>query len=582
MPTKSGIPRTAAALLVAALALAALALRARGIGFGLPHATHADARVLVAQVEALENDRPDPAGHRLYPHLVPRLAALAARRAPPLPPGADASDHRARASEPWLRARWVAVLCSLPLVPLTYRLARAVLARGPALFAAALVATSLLQLSFSQQERPHSALASTTALAVCAALHLRRRPGWTSYSLAGLALALALGSLHSGLAVIPPLLAAHWLRRRAPAGEPRRGGWRGGLRFALTLGLGALSVPLFYPFHLRGPDGARAAPRENLRLEEQGERPVLNMSGHFVDLGSFDGSGFAEAGGAVYAYDPLLALLCAAGLASLLLRRPRAGAETRRDGLVLLAYALPYTLAIGLYAKTPERFTLPLAPFAAIAAARGAGLLAARIPRALAWCAALLALAFPAYLCLRLGSLRAAPDTYAEAAAWIERELEPTIPVALLLDPYQDLPLVPDAPSLAANAARPWASPWTAYLAAQPSLPPGRELRAAPAPGRAPAGLAADPLAAFAELGARYAVVELVPSGPKSDVQRAVREFLAAETERRFRSSPLVADTGKSERLFSRSVSFANPMFARVLAARCTGPTLEIYRLPAP
>ena len=100
---QSGLSRARAAWAVAALALVAFALRARGIGFGLPHATHADARVLVEQVQALEAGEPDPVGHRLYPHLVPWLAALARPREPALAagPGAVRRDPRtagARAS----------------------------------------------------------------------------------------------------------------------------------------------------------------------------------------------------------------------------------------------------------------------------------------------------------------------------------------------------------------------------------------------------------------------------------------------------------------------------------------------------
>jgi hypothetical protein len=224
---------------------------------------------------------------------------------------------------------------------------------------------------------------------------------------------------------------------------------------------------------------------------------------------------------------------------------------------------------------------LPLAPFAAILAARGAALVAGRsASRALTWSLALALLALPTLLAWRFGSLRAAPDTYTRAADWIEDELDSAERVALLLDPYQDLPLVQTPAAAAANAAGPWASPWARYLAAASDLPAGRDLRAPPQGSLA--DLEQDPARLLAGLGATHVVVELVPAGPKSAGQRGAHERLREQAERRFRASPLVVDEGQSERLFSRSVSWKRPMFARILASRCTGPTLEVFRLSDP
>ena len=578
------LPTTVVCLLL--LTLAVLGLRARGIDFSLPHATHADARVMVDQIAALRAGEADPEGHRLYPHLMPRIAALFSEPGEEsIPPTATGSEHRARASGATLRARWTSVGLSLPLVLLTYLLARLFLGRGGSLFAAALTGTSLLQLSFAQQARPHAALATTTALAVLAAVWLRRRPSLGLYAVAGGAAALAVGSLHSGLAVLPAGLAAHLLRRR-PDSAGLRGMASSVLPLTIPLALVAAAVVGFYPFHFQGPapdaagsgpvevDAVRAAPA----LVEQGEDQVLNLSGHLVKLEAFDGSGFAEVLGALYSYDPLLLVLLALGLLSFALRPPR---WSHPDGLVLAAFALPYLIAIGLYGKTPERFVMPLTPFAAIVAARGARIFAPRRAE-LAWGLALLLLAVPALLGWKLTSLRAARDTYGHAAVFLAGHLDFDDRVALLLDPHQDLPLIQTGEAAAHNAAWPWASRWATYLHRQTALPPGYDLRVADTPGRRPADLARDPLDYLAEMGATHAVVELAGPGPRGRTQRAVHDALVAHAERLHRVSPLTEDDGGNERLFVRSVSFKRPMFRRILESRCTGPTLEVFRLEGP
>ena len=556
---------------LAVLALLALGLRSRGLDFSLPHSTHSDARVLVDQIAAARAGRPDPAGHRLYPHLMVRTAALLPEPSErPAPPGADADLHRARAGGPWLRARRVSVGYSVALVPLAYALARTVLAPGPSLFAAGLTATSLLHQSFAQQERPHSALAATTALAVWLAVLARRRPSRARYLAAGLGAALAVGALHSGLAVLPALLAAHLLRGPEPRCGPAR--------LLLPAALVAAALPLFYPFHLGGnPPDATPDDGSRLAVEERDGEAVLGLSGHQVQLEAFDGSGFGEVFGALWSYDPLLLLLSILGLAGLAWRANRPTAN-RRDALVLAAYAVPYTIAIGLYARTPERFVMPLTPFAAILAAAPWGRLRSG---PLAAGLALVALALPTALSWRLGTLRARPDTYGEVAAWVSAELPPEETVALVLDPHQDLPLIQTPAAAEHNRAWPWPSRWAEYLAVQAELPPGRTLLVADLPGRRPGDLGRDPLGFLGELGVSHTVVELAPPGPRGRLQNRVRDALATSAELALRVSPERTDDGTGrERFFIRSVSWRRPMFARLLASCRTGPTLEVYRLP--
>jgi hypothetical protein len=535
------------------LALLALGLRARGIGFGLPHATFSDARVLVDQIAALRADEPDPDDHRLYPHLVPRVASwLPDAEASPAPDD-ELDTHLARAAQPYLQARWVSVLLSLLILPATYKLARLSLARGPSLFATALVATSLLHVSFAQQERPHGALAAFTALAVLAAIHLRRRPSIGAYLLSGVAAALALGALHSGVAVLIPLVAAHLLRERTPARGPA---W--GLVPPLVV---ALSIPFFYPFQF--------AETQRLAVESQGDASVLNLSGHFVKLETFDGGGFSNVLGSLYSHDPLLLALAAVGASTWLLRRSKPG----RDQLVLLAYAVPYFLVIGLYGKSAERFALPLLPFLACLAAAPLQ----RMPRALVPAALLLLV--PLGLARRLGHVRAAPDTYSAVAAWVADNVPAERRVLLVLDPNQDLPLAQDAAALAAGESWPWPSRWFEYQLRRPQpLTGARDVRV---PSGVPLQqLSADPLAALRACGAEVVVVERVAGGPRSALQRDIRAALARSAARSHVVAPGAGEEGA--RLFVRQVSWRRPLFRRLLDVERTGPTLEVYDLYTP
>src|SRR6185295_11931912 len=108
-----------------------------------------------------------------------------------------------------------------------------------------------------------------------------------------------------------------------------------------------------------------------------------NLSGHLVALRLFNGAGFAKVYDALRGYEPWMSALGVAGVVFALLdgiaRRRTHSAdpgesdtdtrEARRALLVVLAYAIPYLVAIGLYERTYQRFALPLVPFVACAAA---------------------------------------------------------------------------------------------------------------------------------------------------------------------------------------------------------------------
>ena len=192
-----------AAVSVARLARVAggFARRLRGIGHLLPTITQLDAATIVGQVQELRSMRgteDERVRTRYYPLLLARAASCMPEPPPPeagAPAGVE--EHLRRASAPWVQVRETSIALSMLLVPLTWLFARRFLGSAWALLPAALVATSLLHISFSAQERPHGTAASFMLLAVLASMRLRRAPSVLAFLLAGAATGLAVSFLLS-------------------------------------------------------------------------------------------------------------------------------------------------------------------------------------------------------------------------------------------------------------------------------------------------------------------------------------------------------------------------------------------------
>ena len=320
--------------------------------------------------------------------------------------------------------RWVALLSTLA-VPLTYLLARRFVRAPAALFAAALLATSLLAVLFAHQARPHAVTTTTTLLALLACLHAAARPSRTAWLAAGAACGVAIGILHNGLALLPSLAVAAWLSGPGPRGAAR------------NLGLAALTlVPLVllsYPAYLRGSEP---------RLADDGAR--LDLSGHEVLLGSFDGGGWRILWRTLAGFEPALGIAAAGAVLAWLALPWRSALRERRALLVVLAFALPYLLVLVLYRHTHERFYSPLLPLLAVAAAWGLERLAER-PRGFG--GARLASGLGALIllpglasCARLDLLFLRPHSTTRMAEWIAAHLPPedtriAIPASLDLPP---------------------------------------------------------------------------------------------------------------------------------------------------
>jgi hypothetical protein len=550
---------------------AALALRLLGVGFLLPQMTESDSRVIHQQVEHLERGDEHPERDRnygFYPLLVARITACCFDDAPPRTPAADLEEHLQRASATHEHVRIVGAILSVLLVPATWLLARWFLSAGAALLAAAFAAASTLELWFAPQGRPHAAATAFAILAVVAAVNLRRRGRPIDYALAGVALALAVGSLESGLAVLPAFAVALLLRE-----EPAR---RASIAWAaLSLAILALALRWLYPFFFAESNGRDAA-----QLTVGGG--TLNLFGHLIFLDQFRGAGFAKLGATLRDYDPWISALAVVGI--VLAVRPRIP-ERWKDLAVLLAHAVPYAIAAGLYARTYQRFAMPLIPYLCLLAAYAAQRIANPLPSLARGAVLVLALAPQAWLAIRLAVVRREPDTIEEAARWIADHVERADKIVVL--PSLELPL-PQTPAALEENARMSDNPnrpWFRYLSAlAPSERPTPAWNLVAMPMATDADRAAiqnDPAAYVRGLHAQWAVIEVYSEDRKPPVLRSVRIGLEKVAERVARFVPDRVDEGEDLPIVYQDDEFSrtSPWAWRAARARCVGPVMEVWRI---
>lgn len=586
--------------LLAALALLAAALRLDGLDRLLPHLQEADAN-LVEQLRVHRRGADGPGteaaelaiSYYAYPTLLARGLALLPEDELPqdTPPGALLERGLRSASADFVRTRTAVACLALLLVPLTWLLARRFLGPYPALLAAALVAVSPLHLLFSQEARPHGAQATFALAAVIAALRLRARPTLASYLAAGAAAGLACATLHNGAATLAPLAAAHVWRERAqgPQGNSRSLAWLGPL---LLVAPAALAFATLYPSAPKLQPGGPASASD-------GAARVLEFGGHTLPLDRLDGSGFAIVWRYLWDYEPGLVVAALAGLALWLAQCLATGLGrrgSRRDLLVALAYCLSYLAAVGLMGLTQDRFLLPLLPFLACAAAYPAAWLTSaggrgRRAAALVW--SLAALAFPALVAAKFVRLRAAPDTFEQAAAWVREHVRPVDPAGadgngerVLASARLTLPLFHSAEALE-HAGGDYATRRTVWigwqrkhagelaaLGAEPRwnlfLTPGKLLNSKRETGP-------DEVEAWlAESEAAYAVIEHSRLMAGLAAGARLREAVAA------RGELIAIFAGEDERWATEPpLDFQEiPDFTeRLLAATAFGPRVEVYRL---
>ena len=569
-----------------AIVLVALALRLHGIGFGLPHMTYRDGMVVYTQVREIRTGDPELRKDEFwgyYPQVTARLAALFPdAELAPLEQPLDLAGHVARASQPWIALRRASVLISLLTVVGSFWIARRFLGTGGSLLAAAFAATSLLHLSFSQQEKPHGPVSGTVALALAAALWLAEKPGALRMILAVVAAALAACTLQSGaivLGALGGLWCLWWTDRPRPLGL---------LAAAIPLlaVVGALLVRFFYPFHF--VDGVAPAPEH----EQQEREAVLDLAGHPLFLEGFDFSGWKVVLSTLMSYDPTLLAFGVAGVAFFVgdrLRGVPSDPRRRRALAVVLGFALPFLLVLVAYdAKvTFERFLMPAVACLACLAAYGAVRIARTLPAALRSAPAMSVLALIAVApataaAWKLASVRAAPDTWTQVAHWIQANVAPEASIYTV--PYIDVPLFKDEESLRQSGRTEEINYWARYAREIPSgmrTGPSYRIVIPKSPKRAQEEFGDDPLAHLRSLGADYVVVQAASEDSRNVLLAKVRKQLAEQEELVFRTSPIgdpATGRGQFALRYTQELG-AKPLALRVFEANAYGNTVEVYRL---
>jgi hypothetical protein len=579
---------------LAGLCIFALAVRLVGVGYLLPMVKLGDSSFVVRQVEMLRSSAPPDYTDQTincYPFLLARTVALFPDTSRVGPDEAlGLAEHLHRAGAPWREIRIASVFWGLLLVPGTWWLARRFTGDAWALLAAAFCATSLLHVDFSAQEPPHALVTTTILFAVLAAIRLRRCGDIGSYVWAGVFAGLAIGSLQSGACVLPALAVAVLLREhradRAPA-------WW----ILASLGIVAIFVVWLYPFHFVGDPS-------DLSVVDRRGQSLFMLSGHEIFLDQFKGWGFLNTLHTLVCYDPILLVTAIVGtlfcvnrclparirmLPAFLRDLPPLG----KDLLVLLAQAVPYFIAIGLYEQSYERFVLPLYPALACAGAFGVRSAVEALSRrmslgrastvALGACLPAIA-AIPA---LRLAAVRAAPTTRERVAEWIEHNVAPDERIVVV--PQMDLPLFQGDAALAESAKTPKRSDWAGYqLRLRPEQRVGPRFDIRIIPGLGEGGfdlLQRDPMAYFERYGARYVVLGLAEEQPPGVLART-RNALAQSARRVLRVSPECTDSGESVAVVTRhpdpppgSSAYERP-YALWLFDTCRmGRSIEVYRL---
>jgi hypothetical protein len=573
-----------AVLLLTLLTVLAFGVRRVGVDFGVPLWEEGDSHI-PAHVDLLRKGR-DIQARRVdniqYPSFLARVVSLAPPRELEDPASATLEEHLAVARGTSVQVRTLIALISVLAIPGTYLLARRFMRPAPALFAAAVLATSLQHLNFSQQARPHAAFASLLLWTTLASMRVRRRPTAGSYLLAGCVAAMAVGCLHSGALALLPLLAAHLLREGEP-GRPRR---LFEPRALLALLPVAAAIPLFYTFLFQG----EVMEEKHVFRIENG---TIYLANHHLNTEMFDlYSGFVDSLSALWRWDPtFLVLLALAAGSWVAARASGVRSENRGDLRVALAFVVPYSLLIGIYTRTYERFLLPLYPFLACAAAWGAARLVARAPARMRTALAgvfVLALFVPGYVSSRWAWLRSEPDTCELVGQWVLENVEPGAERIFVFPPW-DLPISRLDSSLRLESGRRRTSSFSQWNRYQIKLdeserpPPLHDVRWFVLDASAPDIEQPEGMREFLDrLGPGIYVIQVAVGGRSSRFDPVLRAELQRRGTLELRISPDPDPYFSDHPLMDEDEEVEDwpYVFTRVLRAHAVGPVLEVYRVP--
>lgn len=500
--------------------------------------------------------------HERYPWLLAWTLALWPHS--PAPADAGLEQHLELAAEPYVRVRWAVSWLAVLQVGLVYFLARRFLAPYASVLAAFLVSTSLLQLLFSVQARPHGAHAGFALLALIAALRCMEAPSLLRATLATLASTAAIATLQLGYSTLPPLC----LAGLCALGK----GWRWRLSAALLMPLCAVLAAQAWYTNRPYIDA------EGLHLAS------AQGGGHTLFLSQMDFLGSWRGARMFFEHDPGFATLAAAGLAGVLvLAWPRwkaADAVLRRQVLLALGFAVPYLSVITIQGEVYERFMIPLLPFAALLAAYACCVLW-RVCGPARWVVLGLCLLPSTWTAWSFARIAQAPNGYEQAAAWVQRHVEPS--ERIITTPDLSLPLLYSSAAISAGLADGASAnmPWISYQATIPALP-ASERRYEIYPFPAKLSLPSVPPDRIRmrewlwENQARYLVVEVSQRNARRPILGSLEQAAAELGQLVFRSQgsgPALVQQG------SLDYQAIEQHALRQWDQDCAGPQLRIYRL---
>ncbi|MFM7281767.1 MAG: glycosyltransferase family 39 protein, partial [Planctomycetia bacterium] len=371
-----------------------------GIDCGLPHHCEPDVLLVphaawLARPSTVHEIGPLWGSSSFYPQFIPWLISVLPGESfiAILNPSAPLEAHLASLTDPYLKARIVIALLSVLAIPSAFFLARRIAGESWAWAAALLTATSLLLTNYSQQARPHAALAGLFAFALVCILRLEDRQRLRDHVLAGLACGAAAATLHTGAFAALAYFVFLLLDRLRH--------WRAGL---LGLCIVVICVLASYWNILV----AGLAP---------GEQGGVSLGGQDINLALFTGRGFADMARNLLGYEPVLCALVV--MAALLwMVRP---ARLSRAGIVLLCAGLPFVLLFGLRNVAESRFFVSLIPLLSVWAAWGLQQWHARfsLGARIAVPVFMVALLPGLDVCVRLVWLRSQGESLQHAADWL-------------------------------------------------------------------------------------------------------------------------------------------------------------------
>jgi hypothetical protein len=579
--------RTALALI--ALVLATLVLHLVGIGHSVPHSKEADANMAL-HVELIRSGVKTPDPHHndaQYPIILPGLISLVPDTTPHPGPQAPLEEHLAAAGHVYTELRIVMALLSALSIPLVYLLARRFLSSGWSLVAAALFAASFLTQFFAQQARPHTGASTVFLLSVLTSMRFARDPSWKTGLAACAMVALSIGTLQSGLAMLLPLATA-WLfsALRTVHRSSRSLSWQLWGTPLLLVGLVVLSFAVFYPYlYYEGQESSYGSPRI--------DGTKIFWGDHRIDLHDWKGAGFATILRTLAYYEPGLLVLLGLALAALLVRKLDIYRPWERwsDFWVAASFVVPYVIVTGLFRNTFERFLIPLIPYFAVLGAWALAFWSERSGRVgkLATAAvAALAIAVPAVASARLAQLRAQDDTLERATKWLAAQPD-ALATPIYVTPFFDLPLVRSATSLRPPDKRPavvisrW-SIWQKRVGVENLPEPRFDLRyLVPRPDLGFGGpkMEADPEGYVAALGPGFFVLDMSRQPARPGLDRLRAEIRRRAGECVFRSAPESEGAAREFGFpFEDELLEDWPnVIARVPRIDAVGQVIEIYRV---